>query len=58
MLLVIGPSFVPVEIRLENSEGGDELFPHVYGELPLTAVVRVESVPPKDYGTFDLTGLL
>jgi hypothetical protein len=29
-----------------------------YGELPLTAVVRAESVTPKDNGTFDLRGLL
>jgi hypothetical protein len=34
------------------------LFPHVYGELALTAVVRAESVTPKDDGTFDLRGLL
>jgi uncharacterized protein (DUF952 family) len=58
MLLVIDPSLVPVEIRLENTEGGDDLFPHVYGELPLTAVVRAESVTPKNDGTFDLRGLL
>lgn len=58
MLLVIDPSLVPAEIRLENTEGGDNLFPHVYGELPLTAVVRAEHVPPNDDGTFDLKGLL
>jgi uncharacterized protein (DUF952 family) len=58
MLLVIDPSQVPAEIRLENTEGGDDLFPHVYGELPLPAVVRVESVPPKEDGTFDLRGML
>ncbi len=58
MLLVIDPSLVPAEIRLENTEGGDDLFPHIYGELPLTAVVRAEPVPPKDDGTFDLRGLL
>jgi uncharacterized protein (DUF952 family) len=54
MLLVIDPSLVPVEIRLENTEGGDDLFPHIYGELPLAAVVRAESATPKEDGTFDL----
>jgi len=58
MLLVINPSLVPVEIRLENAEGDDDLFPHVYGELPLAAVIRAESVTPKDDGTFDLRELL
>jgi uncharacterized protein (DUF952 family) len=58
MLLVIDPSLVPVEIRLENIEGGADLFPHIYGELPLAAVVRAESVTPKDDGTFDLRELL
>jgi uncharacterized protein (DUF952 family) len=58
MLLIIDPSLVPVEIRLENAEGDDDLFPHVYGELPLAAVVRAESVTPKDDGTFDLRELL
>ena len=58
MLLVIDRSQVPVEIRLENTEGGDEMFPHIYGELPLTAVVRVEPVPQKDDGALDLTGML
>ena len=58
ILLVIDPSLVSVEIRLENTEDGDDLFPHVYGELSLPAVVRAETVPPKDDGTFDLRGLL
>lgn len=58
MLLVIEPSLVPVEVRMENTEGGDDLFPHIYGELPLAAVVRAESVIPKDDGTFDLRELL
>jgi uncharacterized protein (DUF952 family) len=58
LLLVIDPSLVPVEIRLENSEGGDQLFPHIYGDLPLSAVVRTEPLTPKGDGTFDLQGLL
>ena len=58
MLLVIDPLLVPVEIRLENTEGGEDLFPHIYGELPLAAVVRAESVTLKDDGTFDLRELL
>ncbi len=29
-----------IECRRENTTGGRELFPHVYGGVPLTAVVR------------------
>ncbi len=29
-----------VECRRENTTGGRELFPHVYGRVPLAAVVR------------------
>ena len=31
-----------VEVRVENLEGGTELFPHLYGALPLYAVVKVQ----------------
>lgn len=40
-LLVIDPSLVGAEVRYENLEGGEELFPHVYGRLPVESVVRV-----------------
>lgn len=45
VLLVIDPSRLPVEVRVENTNGGDERFPHIYGPLPLEAVVRVEAMP-------------
>ena len=38
VVLVIDPSRVEAEIRLENLEGGTERFPHLYGPLPLDAV--------------------
>jgi uncharacterized protein (DUF952 family) len=58
LLLVIDPSQVHAEIRVENCEGGEERFPHLYGELPGSAVVRVESIPSNADGTLDVTGLL
>lgn len=45
VLLVIDPSRLQAQVRLENLDGGDELFPHIYGALPLDAVVRVDAVP-------------
>ena len=45
LLLKIDPSFVGAEVRVENTEGGENLFPHIYGPLPVAAVVRAEPVP-------------
>jgi glutathione S-transferase len=40
------------EVRYESVEGGDELFPHVYGPLNLEAVVAVLPLPLGRDGTF------
>src|SRR4051812_16818365 len=47
MRLEIDPSAVGAEIRVENLEGGTDLFPHIYGPLPLDAVVDVSPMPPQ-----------
>ena len=44
LLLAIDPARVPSEIRVENLEGVDEAFPHIYGVLPLDAVTAVHSM--------------
>ena len=38
----------------ENLEGGTDLFPHVYGRLPMAAVVRVHPFPCGADGRFEL----
>jgi uncharacterized protein (DUF952 family) len=58
VLLVIDPSRVDSEIRIENLDGGGDHFPHIYGTLPIAAVVRVQTVPMRDDGTLDLEGLI
>jgi glutathione S-transferase len=45
VLLAIDPSLLKAEVRVESPDGGDDMFPHIYGELPLHAVVRVTPVP-------------
>jgi uncharacterized protein (DUF952 family) len=45
VLLVIDPSRLKADVRVENLDGGEVLFPHIYGPLPVDAVVRVEVVP-------------
>jgi uncharacterized protein (DUF952 family) len=37
----------------ENLEGGEELFPHVYGSIGLDAIVGVSPFDPGLDGTFD-----
>lgn len=46
VLLTIDPSAVPSEIRVEDLDGTGHAFPHIYGELPLEAVARVEPLSP------------
>jgi glutathione S-transferase len=48
VLLTIDPNLVGVEVRVENLHGGEELFPHLYGPLPVGAVVAVDAydAPP------------
>ena len=41
MLLVIDPSKVPADVVFENCEGRFEPFPHIYGPLPVDAVVSI-----------------
>jgi uncharacterized protein (DUF952 family) len=57
IVLVIDPRRVPAEIRLENLEGGSELFPHIYGPLERSAVVAVETFSPGSDGTFELPNI-
>jgi uncharacterized protein (DUF952 family) len=40
VLLEIDPSRLVCSVIDENLEGGVELFPHIYGPLPMSAVVR------------------
>jgi uncharacterized protein (DUF952 family) len=54
VLLCIDRSKVEPEIRDENLEGGDELFPHIYGPLNTDAVVEVFDFQPQTDGNFVL----
>lgn len=52
--LSIDTDRVDAEIRYENLEGGEQLFPHIYGELAHDAVVRVVEWIPGADGSFKL----
>lgn len=52
LLLTIDTDRVVAEIRYENLEGGEQRFPHIYGELAHNAVVRVAEFKPEADGSF------
>jgi glutathione S-transferase len=45
VLLEIDTSRLEAEVRIENLEGGDQTFPHIYGPLPVGAVAQAKDVP-------------
>ena len=52
VLLHIDPARLDAEVRYENLEGGVQQFPHVYGAIALSAVVKVKAFLPAADGTF------
>jgi len=54
VLLCIDEERLDAEVRYENLEGGDELFPHVYGNINLNAVTDVIEFEPETDGRFRL----
>jgi glutathione S-transferase len=58
MLLVIDAARVGAEIREEPAPGSGELFPHLYGALPVAAVVAANPVGLLPDGRLDLDALI
>ncbi|NES19206.1 MAG: DUF952 domain-containing protein [Symploca sp. SIO3E6] len=58
LLLVIDRSQVSCDVIDENTHGGTELFPHIYGALPLAAVLRTYPLTRNEKGIFDLPELV
>jgi uncharacterized protein (DUF952 family) len=52
VLLHIDPRHLDAVVRYENLEGGQQQFPHVYGPVPLSAVVHAVAFRPDADGTF------
>ena len=52
VLLEIERSRLTCKVIDENLEGGSELFPHIYGPLPLNAVIHVHDFPCNAEGLF------
>jgi uncharacterized protein (DUF952 family) len=50
VLLKIESDLLPSKVVEENLEGGSELFPHIYGPLPVTAVVAASPLKSAEEG--------
>ena len=57
LLVSIDPARLGPALKWEVSRGG-ALFPHLYGDLPLAAVVRVVPMRCRADGQFDFEGIL
>jgi len=56
VVLTIAVERLSAEVRYENLGGGGELYPHIYGPLPVAAVTSVEPLSPDSDGTFHFRG--
>ncbi|MEO8259146.1 MAG: DUF952 domain-containing protein [Acidobacteriota bacterium] len=56
VLIEIDRTRLACQVIDENLEGGTDLFPHVYGRLPMSAVVQVHPFASGADGRFDRSG--
>ena len=54
VLLQIDRSRVPARVVDEQAPGTDRMYPHIYGRIPMSAVVAVHAFPPRPDGHFEL----
>jgi uncharacterized protein (DUF952 family) len=52
LVLHIDESRLAAPVKYENTEGGDELFPHVYGPIEASAVTKVSPLRSGQHGEF------
>jgi uncharacterized protein (DUF952 family) len=52
VVLHIDESFLVAPVQYQNTDGGEELFPHVYGPVEASAVTKVSALGPGPDGTF------
>jgi uncharacterized protein (DUF952 family)/nitroreductase len=58
VLLTIDPDRLDAEVRVEDLAGAGATFPHIYGPLPLDAVIQVGRVPLGPDGHLDIRRIM
>lgn len=51
-VLEVDPALTGAELRVERSPATGELFPHLYGPLPIEAVVAIHPLPRDEAGSY------
>lgn len=57
VLLVLDAQRIPSPLVIEDSYGSGTEFPHVYGPIPVDAIIRIVEFPPNADGSFELPSL-
>jgi uncharacterized protein (DUF952 family) len=58
LLLLIDDEKEKDFIKLENLEGGSELFPHIYHPLPKSSIIEIQRIKKNAEGLFELTSII
>jgi glutathione S-transferase len=58
LLLKIDPARLVAKVRVENLDGGRDLFPHIYGPVNRDAVVKITPVGMLEDGRLDVASIL
>ena len=53
-LVELDPSKLGVGVEDKNLQGGEELFPHILGQIPAEACIKVFPLPVEGDGSFEL----
>jgi uncharacterized protein (DUF952 family) len=53
-LLEVNPEKLDCDVIEKNLKGGDELFPHILGTVPVGCVSKVYPLPVEGDGSFEL----
>jgi uncharacterized protein (DUF952 family) len=53
IVLEMDASQLEAPLRFENTTGGTELFPHVYGVISLDAILLIHSLEASENGVFE-----
>ncbi len=54
VLLILDPQLITAPLVIEDSYGSGTEFPHVYGPIPIDAILRIVEFPPDADGSFNL----
>ncbi len=58
VLLEVNRDLIPSTVRDENLSGGEELYPHIYGALPTSTILKKHYLRRNSDKVFDLSNIV